>query len=375
MSGSRTYLDHNASSPLRPEARAAMLAALDVIGNPSSVHSEGRAARAIIEDARETVAALVSASPKNVIFTSGGTEAVNTVVSGGYDHIALAGIEHDCVRQAVRASEASIKTVQITADGLVLPDALRRSLAECHGKTLICIQAANNETGVLQDVTGLAAIADEADAVLMSDVVQAVGKVAVDMSGPGADVIVLSAHKLGGPKGVGAIVVRDGLAVGRLLHGGGQERGRRAGTENVAGIAGFGAAATAALGDAGRMDGIAQMRDRLIDGVRGLTPDARLIGEGASRLANTALMSWPEAQAETLVMALDLEGIAISAGAACSSGKVGASATLAAMGMPPAIRDSAIRVSLGWSTTDEDIERFLTAWAAVTARMEKRRVA
>ncbi|MFO1171891.1 MAG: cysteine desulfurase family protein [Hyphomicrobiaceae bacterium] len=375
MSVSRTYLDHNASSPLRPEARAAMVAALDVVGNPSSVHAEGRRARAIIEAAREQVAALVGAQPKNVVFTSGGTEAVNTIVAGGHDCIAVAGIEHECVRRAADASRALIEDVPVDLDGVIAPKEIARILAESSGMALVCIQAANNETGVRQDLTTLAEVAHATDALVFSDAVQAAGKVAIDMTGPGPDVIALSAHKLGGPKGVGAIVLREGIALERLLHGGGQEQGRRAGTENVAGIAGFGAAAKAALDEVGCSTGLAQMRDRVVEGVRALTPHVCLIGEGAARLPNTALVAWPQAKAETLVMALDLEGIAVSAGAACSSGKVGRSATLEAMGLAPSIRDSAIRVSLGWSTTEEDIERFLAAWARVSERLEKRRVA
>lgn len=375
MTGLRTYLDHNASSPLRPEARRAMHEALDAAGNPSSVHAEGRKARAIVERAREAVAALVGADPKNVVFTSGGTEAASTVVASGYDHVVWAGIEHACVRQAIEARGLFGSSVPVTADGLISADALSRSLRECPKGALVCVQAANNETGVVQDLSAMAEIAGVADATLFSDAVQAAGKVAVDMRRPGPDVIALSAHKIGGPKGVGALVMRDGIAVERLLHGGGQERGRRSGTENVAGIAGFGAAATAALGEVGRMDATTRMRDRLVGGVHRLTPGAILVGESAPRLPNTAAIAWTEAKAETLVMALDIEGVAVSAGAACSSGKVGRSATLAAMGLAPAISDSAIRISLGWSTTDEDIERFLAAWARVGERLEKRRVA
>lgn len=374
MSAPRTYLDHNASSALRPEARAAMLAAFETSGNPSSVHAEGRAARAIIEEAREDVARLAGARAADVIFTSGGTEAVNTVIRSGFDAIAFAGIEHDCVRQAALATGARIVELPVDADGLIEGEAIDR-LDAATGRMLVCLQYANNETGVIQPVAELAARAMAKGAHVLVDAVQAAGKIEIEIRALSADAVILSAHKLGGPKGAGAIVTSGAWTPSPLIRGGGQERGRRAGTENVAAIAGFGAAARTALRDLGDMKRIAGLRDRLVDGTRDLTPSALLIAEHAPRLANTALIAWPDAKAETLVMALDLEGIAISAGAACSSGKVGKSATLVAMGLAPAIRDSAIRVSLGWSTTDEDIERFLAAWAAVTARMEKRRVA
>ncbi len=374
MSAPRTYLDHNASSPLRPEARAAMLDALEASGNPSSVHAEGRAARAIVEDARETVARLAGARAGDVMFTSGGTEAANTVIRSGFDAIAFAGIEHDCVRQAALATGARIVELPVDADGLIEGEAIDR-LDAATGRMLVCLQYANNETGVIQPVAQLAARAKAKGAHVLVDAVQAAGKIEIEVKALSADAVILSAHKLGGPKGAGAIVTTGGWTPAPLVRGGGQERGRRAGTENVAGIAGFGAVARVALRDLDDMSRIASLRDRLVDGARGLTPDAVLVAEGAPRLANTALLAWPEAKAETLVMALDLEGAAVSAGAACSSGKVGNSATLAAMGLPATIRDSAIRVSLGWTTTDEDIERFLAAWAAVTARMEKRRVA
>lgn len=378
MSDLRAYLDHNASSPLRPEARAAMLAALEASGNPSSVHAEGRAARAIVEAARVQVATLVGALPENVVFTSGGTESINTVLAQGHDLVAIAGIEHDSVRQAARSHGARIAELPVSVDGLIDPDGLDRALDgndRGRGRVLVALQLANNETGVVQDAARLAERARSRGAQVLVDAVQAAGKLPVDAASLAADAIVLSAHKLGGPKGAGAIVVRNGFAVERLLHGGGQERGQRSGTENVAGIAGFGAAATAALRDLADMPRIEQLRDRLVDGLRQLTPDTILVGASAPRLPNTAMIAWSEAKAETLVMALDLEGVAVSAGAACSSGKVGKSATLEAMGLPPSIRESAIRVSLGWSTTEQDIERFLTAWARVSERLEKRRVA
>ena len=374
MSASRTYLDHNASAPLRPEAREAMLLALDIAGNPSSVHAEGRQARAIVERAREEVARLVGARAEDVVFTSGGTEACNMALSAGWDTVALAPIEHAAVTAPARRSGAVLLPLEVGSDGVVAspePDALRAAI----GRKLLVLQRANNETGVLQSVAEIAALARAHAYSIFSDVTQAAGKVAIDISALGADMIALSAHKLGGPKGIGALVLRHGYELPAGIVGGGQERGRRAGTENVAGIAGFGAAARAAMHDLTKSSGIARLRDRLVSGVRQLTPGAVVIGGTVDRLPGTACIAWPEAKAETLVIALDLEGIAISAGAACSSGKVGRSAALEAMRLPVAIRDGAIRVSLGWSSRDEDVERFLAAWARVTARLETRRVA
>jgi cysteine desulfurase len=373
----RTYLDHNASAPLRSEARQAMLAALEAVGNPSSVHAEGRAARAIVEEAREDVARLVAARPEHVVFTSGGSEAVTTVIRSGFDGIASAGVEHDCVRHAALATGARLAELPVSADGLIDIDGLERGLdsLDARNPKLVCLQLANNETGVLQPVGVLAARAKARGAIVLSDAVQAAGKVPIDSAHLGADAITLSAHKLGGPKGVGAIVTTGAWTPAPLMRGGGQERGRRAGTENVAGIAGFGAACRVALAELDRMPRIGCMRDRLIACVRAATPEVVVIAERAPRLPGTALMAWPGVKAETLVMALDLEGIAVSAGAACSSGKVGRSATLAAMQMPHDVADAAVRVSLGWSSSEDDIERFRAAWARVTERMVKRRVA
>jgi cysteine desulfurase len=355
-----------------------MLAVLDAAGNPSSVHGEGRRARAIVEESREAVARLVCARPEDVVFTSGGSEAANAVIRSGFDVIAFAGIEHDCVRQAALATGARIVELPVSADGVIEAGGLDRALAHLDAagsQILVSLQLANNETGVIQAVGDLAHRAKARGAVVLTDAVQAAGRMTIDVRRLGADAVVLSAHKLGGPKGVGAIVTPGPWAVTPLVRGGGQERGRRAGTENVAGIASFGAAARAAVRDLDRTTGMARMRDRMVKDARRATPDVILIAEGVERLPNTALIAWPEAKAETLVMALDLEGIAVSAGSACSSGKVGKSATLEAMRVPMAIRDSAIRVSLGWSTTEDDIECFLAAWQRVTERMERRRVA
>jgi cysteine desulfurase len=376
MSRTRTYLDCNATAPLRREARAAMVAALDVAGNPSSPHAEGRRARGLIEDARELVAALVGARPAEVVFTSGGTEANNAVLAGGWGAILLSGIEHDSVLAPARGSGAQLLEIPVGSDGVARHDGLAGRMAQL-GKvrTLVSLQLANNETGALQPVAETAALARAHGFAAHSDAVQAAGRVPIDMRALGVDYLTLSAHKLGGPKGVGALVVRDGASLPAFIAGGGQERRRRAGTENVAAIAGFGAAADAARDDLAQIAKVRALRDRLETEVRELTPEAVVIAAEADRLPNTTNLALPGASAETLVIALDLKGIAVSAGAACSSGKVGASHVLAAMGLAPDIARAAIRISLGPGSTERDIAAFLAAWDEIATGRRERAVA
>jgi cysteine desulfurase len=374
MTGRRAYLDWNATAPLRPEAREAMLAALDAIGNPSSPHTEGRRARAIVEDAREQVAALVGAKPAEVVFTSGGTEANNAVLAGGWETICLAGIEHDSVRVPARGSGAQLVDLPVDANG-VARVAVLEAPPQAPSGALLSLQLANNETGVLQPVARAAALAKANGLSVHTDAVQAAGRIAVDFRALGVDFLSLSSHKLGGPKGVGALVVRDGAALPPLIAGGGQERRRRAGTENVAAIAGFGAAARAAGRDLAEMDRVRALRDRLESEVRAVTPSAAVIAATAERLPNATSVALPGANAETLVIALDLAGVAVSAGAACSSGKVGASHVLEAMRLDPALARAAVRVSLGWGSTGRDVEAFIDAWSHVTAKRRQRPVA
>ena len=376
MSGTRAYLDWNATSPLREEARAAVLAALDLVGNPSSPHAEGRRVRAIVEDAREEVAALVGARPAEVVFTSGGTEANNWVLARGWETICLADIEHDSVRVPARNSGARVVELPVDTDGLVVAEALGADTGEPGGvRALLCLQMANNETGILQRVTQLAAIAKARGLSVHTDAVQAAGRIAVDFRTLGVDFLSLSAHKLGGPKGIGALVVREGAALPPLIAGGGQERRRRAGTENVPAIAGFGAAARAAGGELAAMDRVRSLRDRLEADIRAVTPAAQVIGAGAERLPNTTSIALPGASAETLVIALDLAGVAVSAGAACSSGKVGASHVLNAMGVEATLARAAIRVSLGWASSERDVAAFVEAWSRLAVRQQQRAVA
>ena len=366
----RAYLDYNATAPLCREAKAAMIAALDVTGNPSSVHSEGRAARGVIEKARESVARLVGAKPSEVVFTSGATESNAWVMAQPWDTIFVSGIEHDSVLATARANRATVVTLSTGADGRVAVEeiAARVLAGPPTGRTLIALQLANNETGVLQDVADVAGFAREHGLYVHTDAVQAPGRVAVEFASLNVDTLSLSAHKLGGPKGIGALIIRDHLDLEPLLRGGGQERRRRAGTENLAAIAGFGAAADVALAELANASRIAVLRDKLEAAARAIAPQTVIVGEGSPRLGNTSSLALPGKLAETLVIRMDLAGLAVSAGSACSSGKVGASHVLEAMGLPREIAGSTIRVSLGPQTTEDDIAAFIAAWKTIAAK-------
>lgn len=378
--GERVYLDWNATAPLRPEARAAMVAAMDAVGNPSSVHAEGRAARHLIEEARENVAALIAAEPRNVVFTSGGTEANVLALTPhlvcGSDkaprgRLLLSAIEHASVRAGGRFPADRVEDIPVNADGVVDLGALERRLAGLAGsRPLVSIMHANNETGVLQPIAGVAAMVHAAGGLLHVDAVQSVGKISFDINELGTDLVTVSAHKLGGPKGVGALVVRsaDLHVADALIKGGGQERGLRAGTENVAGIAGFGAAASAVRARSEDACRIKALRERL---EAGLERSAIVFGAGAERLPNTTLFAVPGVKAETALIALDLAGFAVSSGSACSSGKVASSHVLAAMGVAPALAAGAIRVSIGHATTEGDIDLFLRAWTKLSVGLSR----
>jgi cysteine desulfurase len=363
---SRTaYLDWNATAPLRPEALAAMTDALERCGNPSSVHRFGREARRALEAGRAQVAALVGVPATSVVFTSGGTEANQLALRGVRDRpVLVSAIEHDSVRQAVPQE----RVIPVTGNGLVDLAALARLLDEVARPALVSIMLANNETGVIQPVTEAARLAHERGALLHCDAVQAAGKLPLDMAALGVDLLTLSAHKLGGPPGVGALVVGADVPLAALQTGGGQERGRRAGTENLPGIVAFGAAAEVAVARFGDWDGVRQLRDTVAQRLTALAPDAKVYSATAPRLPNTLAIAMPGVAAATQVMALDLAGVMVSAGAACSSGKVKRSHVLDAMGVPPSEADCAIRVSLGWSTTDADIDQLADAWGALYAR-------
>jgi cysteine desulfurase len=364
------YLDWNATAKLRPEAQAAVTAALDVTGNPSSIHGAGRAARRLIEEARDKVAALVGVTARDVVFTSGGTEANMLALSPALGaELLVSAIEHPSVRSGGRFAAA--EDIAVTAAGVVDLAALERQLAG-RVRPLASLMLANNETGVIQPVAEVAALVHAAGGLLHVDAVQGPGRIACDFKALGADLMTLSSHKIGGPQGVGALIRRDGLALDPQIKGGGQERGARAGTENVAGIAGFGAAAEAVrqgwTGEANRM---AALRDRLEAGIKAVAPKAVIFGHEAVRLPNTTLFSVPGMKAETAVIAFDLEGVAVSSGAACSSGKVSPSHVLAAMGAAPELARGAIRVSLGYATSDEDVGTILKAWEKLSESLYK----
>ncbi|UPJ55531.1 cysteine desulfurase family protein [Bradyrhizobium sp. 192] len=366
----RVYLDWNATTPLRAEARRAMLGAWDLVGNPSSVHAEGREARRLVEEARAALAAAVGALPRNVVFTSAGTEANAMALSpglrrssgGAVERLLVSAVEHASVLAGGRFPADKIGLIPVLRSGVVDLDQLRGLLAD-GPPALVSVMAANNETGALQPVAEVARIVHEAGGLLHVDAIQALGKIPFEINIVGADLATFSAHKVGGPKGVGALVVAEGLSgLEPLLRGGGQELNRRAGTENVAGIAGFGAAVKVALQtlseDAEQM---ATLRVRLENGIRG-TAGATIFSDKMERLPNTVLFAAPGLKAETAVIGFDLEGIAVSSGSACSSGKVQPSHVLSAMGYDPAVAQGAVRLSLGWSTEPDDINRALEAW-------------
>ena len=356
-----TYLDANATEPLRPEARAALIAALEATGNPASVHAAGRAARRVLEGAREAVAARFGAPVAGVVFTSGGTEADALAVAGlgAGRRLIVGATEHDAVRAAAPGAEV----LPVDADGVADLGTLARLLAE-GPPALVCLMAANNETGTLQPIAEAVALCRAHGALLHVDAAQAAGRVPVRLDASGADSMALSAHKLGGPMGAGALLLRPGLDVPALIPGGGQERGRRGGTPALPAIAGFAAAAVAA-NDAGHLLPLREAVERAA-----VAAGATVLG-GPARLPNTACLLLPGARAETQVIALDLAGVRVSAGSACSSGKVARSHVLAAMGLGEGAGE-AIRVSLPWDATAADVEAFATAYAAMAARLLRR---
>jgi cysteine desulfurase len=385
MSAARSYLDHNATTPVRPEVAAAMARALALPGNASSVHAEGRAARSAVERAREEVAALVGGSARNVIFTSGGTEAANTVltpslrrVGEGQASLLLVGAtEHACVLDGHRFPLDRVERIPVNGEGVVDFSWLAARLERAGGeRVLVSLQAANNETGVIQPVAEAAALVHRHGGLLHADAVQAAGKIPCDIKAMRADVLTLSAHKLGGPKGVGAIVLAsDAIEIGdRLVRGGGQERGYRAGTENVAGIVGFGVAAEIARRERTALS--ARLQGLVLTLETRLAADpinAVVFGAQMPRLPNTLAFAIPGIRAETALIRFDLEGIAVSSGSACSSGKVRRSHVLTAMAVEPSLADGAIRVSLGWNSTEEDADRFLSACEKLVATLYERR--
>ena len=373
MSKPSIYLDYNATAPVRPEARDAVLRAFELGGNPSSVHASGRAARDLVETARAQVAALVGVVPGSVTFVSGGTEAnalaIGSAAFAGFNRIIVSEGEHDAVLETAAASGLQVLKMPLDADGVARLDWLEEALS-AEGRALVCLMLANNETGVIQPVAEAAALVRAADGWLHVDGVQAAGKIAIDFTALGADTLALSAHKLGGPQGVGALVAGARATIVRQQHGGGQERGRRAGTENVAGIAGFGAAAQAVLHDLPSMANQGIWRDALAERVKAV--GAVVLGEGAQRLPQTLCLAAEGFASQIQVMNLDLAGVMVSAGSACSSGKVKASRVVDAMGRPD-LAPFALRVSGGWASTEQDWISCGDAWLAAYSRIGARR--
>lgn len=379
MSKPTIYLDYNATAPIRPEARDAVLRAFETAGNPSSVHASGRAARDLVETARAQVAALVGVVPGSVTFVSGGTEAnalaIGSAAFAGFNRIIVSEGEHDAVLETAAASGLQVLKMPIDADGVARLNWLEEALSD-DGRALVCLMLANNETGVIQSVAEAAALVRAADGWLHVDAVQAAGKIAIDFTALGADTMALSAHKLGGPQGVGALVAGTRATIVRQQHGGGQERGRRAGTENVAGIAGFGAAAEAArknvegLGDLPSMANQGTWRDALAERLK--AAGAVVLGEGAQRLPQTLCLAAEGFASQIQVMNLDLAGVMVSAGSACSSGKVKASRVVEAMGRSD-LAPFALRVSGGWASTEQDWISCGDAWLAAYSRIGARR--
>ena len=367
------YLDYNATAPLRPEAREALLRALESPANPSSVHAAGRAARDVVERARAQVGALVGVPAGSVTFVSGGTEAnalaLESAKVAGVERIIISAIEHDAVTETAKASGLPVEILPVDANGVADLTWLAQAL-EQPGKTLVCLMLANNETGVIQPVAEASSLVRARDGWLHVDAVQAAGKIAVDFSGLGADTMALSAHKLGGPQGVGALVAGTRATVTRRQHGGGQERGRRAGTENVAGIAAFGSAAIAAQAGLASLAEQAHWRDALAQRVK--AEGAVVLGERAERLPQTLCFAGEGFGSEVQVMNMDLAGVMVSAGSACSSGKVKASRVVEAMGRTD-LAPFALRVSGGWASTEADWIKCGDAWLAAWKRIGARR--
>ncbi len=371
------YLDYNATAPLRDEAREAMLAAYGAPGNPSSVHQAGRQARSKVEQARHTLARALGVATSDVIFTAGGTEANNLGLLGlakanTCTDVLLSAIEHPCIQMAAQNTGLPIHTIDVTGDGALDLAALQGVLdrLDSDSRPLLALMMANNETGVLQPVEEAAKRLHKADGLVHVDAVQAFGKIPVSLASIGADSLAVSAHKIGGPMGVGALALTCGTQLSPRNLGGGQESGHRGGTENVPGIIGFAAAATAAIDDLDHNADMLALRDHVQQRMLVLAPNAVVLGGHAPRLCNTLSIATPGFAADIQVMSMDLAGFAISSGSACSSGKVKSSAVMVAMGLSDALSFCAIRISLGQTTRRQDLDAFVDAWGEALARIQ-----
>ena len=365
------YLDHNAASPLLPEARSALLAALDLVGNPSSVHGHGRALRQLIDTARGQVAALAGAERKQVVFTGSATEAITQAIVGGARSFASSAIvisagEHAAVSKAAEATGLPVITLRLLADGCIDLDQLAQVIVEAEGNLLVALHWVNNETGVVQPLARINALVGPTRHTLFIDAVQALGKLNLDFAASAPDMMAISGHKIGAPAGVGALLVKAHADLVRLIPGGGQEQGRRGGTEAAALIAGFGAAAA---GFAGRYAGadVAALTARLEAAL-----PAEAVVFGGTRLGNVTNFAVPGVNSATAMMGLDLMGLSVSSGSACSSGKVGPSHVLAAMGVPADLAACALRISLGWNSTTDDVDAFIVGYQSILQRQRAR---
>lgn len=376
MTRPAVYLDHNAASPLRPEARAALLAALDLTGNPSSIHAHGRALRDLIETGRRQVARLAGAEPRQVVFTGSATEAITQAIVGGArafsaGAVAVSAGEHAAVLKAAEATGLPLWTIGLDADGRIDLDQLTELLARADAEgvaLLVAVHWVNNETGVVQPMGRIGVMVGPTRHTLFIDAVQACGKLPLDFAASAPDMIAISGHKIGGPAGIGALLVKGHADIVRLIPGGGQEQGRRGGTEAAALIAAFGAAAEASAYD---RDAMAALVVRAEQGLRAMAPDMVIFGEKAERTGNVVNFAVPDVGNATAMMGLDLMGLSVSSGSACSSGKVGASHVLAAMGVEKALADCALRVSFGWNSTMEDVDAFLAGFETILSRRKR----
>jgi cysteine desulfurase len=374
MTKAAIYLDHNAASPLLPEARTALIAALDLVGNASSVHTHGRALRNTVDKARAQVAALVGAERKQVVFTGSATEAITQAIVGGAKHfvsdaVVVSAGEHSAVTKAAEATGLPIITIGLMADGRIDLDQLERVVAEATGNLLVALHWVNNETGVIQPMGRISAIVGPTRHTLFIDAVQACGKIELDFAASAPDMMAISGHKIGAPAGIGALLVKSHADTVRLIPGGGQEQGRRGGSEAVALISSFGAAAEAYSARL-QAANVPALVARLESAIKDKAPEMVIFG--ADRVGNVSNFAVPGIKNATAMMALDLLGLSVSSGSACSSGKVGPSHVLAAMGVAPALAECALRISFGWNSTEADVDAFVSGYATLLERQRAR---
>lgn len=367
------YLDYNATAPIKPEVIEEMAKVMKMGGNPSSVHSVGRQAKSVLEKSRHSIGRMINCHPQKIIFTSGGTEANNIALKAtGAKHLIISAAEHDSVVQTTRDFTGTIDILSVDQNGFISPDELKEYLTKAPQNTLVSIMMANNETGVIQDIKTLAAIAHDFGVLFHTDAIQAFGKIPIDFRDLGVDMMSLSGHKVGGPQGIGALVALEKINISPLISGGGQEVGRRSGTENLAGIAGFAKAVSLMPQNLQKMNDIQALRDGLEKSIKSHAPEVTFFGSQSKRLPNTSAIVMPDVLSETQVMAFDLEGICVSSGSACSSGKVKPSHVVKAMGGTEQQAMSVIRVSLGEKTSRDDVEDFVSAWIRLYERKRKR---